>query len=69
MGLRARRSGIAVLDGLGGPSYGKRLKCYVFKMILNHRQDDINEDVRQSDYENASFGGYVFRDYLLPQVA
>ena len=29
MGLRARRSGIAVLDGLGGPSYGRRLKCYL----------------------------------------
>ena len=36
MGFRARRSGIAVLDGLGGPSYrsichlAKVLRCWLF---------------------------------------
>ena len=29
-------------------------------MILDHRQGKINEDVRQSDYEIASFSGVSF---------
>ena len=41
MGLRARRSGITVFDGLGGPSYGRRLKCYLIstgcQSLLEHQ--------------------------------
>ena len=43
MALRGRRFGMAVLDGLGGPSY-RTSECGRVRYILPHRFADVQSD-------------------------